>query len=150
MLRFHSNNVSKSVGQLLLLVAIFASVTANAGEPRGKNWHQSWKSAWQASQTQGRPILMFITMDGCYYCEKMRHETYANSQVVADLEHNFVLVSIDSTRYPKAMRKLNIHKFPTTMIVGRDARVIDSMSGYAGPEQLRSWLRSSGSTLARR
>jgi thioredoxin-related protein len=150
MLRFHFNYVNKSVGQLLCLVAMVASVTANAGEPRGKNWHQSWKSAWQASQAEGRPILMFVTMDGCYYCEKMRRETYANSQVLDDLRRNFVLVSIDSTRNPKTVSKLNLHRFPTTLIVSRDAKVIDSMSGYAGPEQLRSWLKASGSKLARR
>jgi len=156
MFRFHSTWVNKSRFHLFRLVLMAApalmaaSGAACAAEPTGKTWHRDWNSAWDASQTEGRPILIFVTNKCCYYCEKMRTETYGNSVVVDDIQRDFVSASIDSKRYPEIVERLNVRLFPTTVIIGRDGTVIDSMPGYVGPEQFRSWLKSSGTKIARR
>jgi thioredoxin-related protein len=150
MLRFGFTCVNKSRAHLFLLVALAASGAAYAGGPDGKSWHHDWDSALRASQDEGRPMLVFVTNKCCYCCEKMRHETYGNSLVVEDIHRDFVPASIDSKRYPEIVDTLNVRVFPTTLIVGRDATVIDSISGYVGPEQMRSWLKASGTKIARR
>jgi thioredoxin-related protein len=151
MLRFYSIRVNKFGQAFFCLFALAASVTAFASEPSGDNWLHDWDSARQASETQGRPILFFVTMgDGCYYCEKMVRSTYSDRRLVDEINRDFVLASIDSNRHPKIAKKLKVRLFPTTVIVGVDGEVIDSMPGYAGPDQLRSWLKSSGTQVAQR
>jgi len=61
-----------------------------------------------------------------------------------------VLASIDRERCPKLVRKLNVRAFPTTVIVGPDETVIDSMTGFVGPDQLRTRLKLAGEKIARR
>jgi thioredoxin-related protein len=150
MFRFQLVSVNKSSAPVLCFVLMMASSAVCAGEPEGKNWHHDWNSAWDASQAEGRPILIFVTRKCCFYCEKMRTETYGNSLVVNDIEREFVPASIDSKRYPEIADKLNVRLYPTTVIIGSDGQVIASKPGYLGPEQMRSWLKTSGTTIARR
>jgi protein disulfide-isomerase len=132
-----------------------ASSAACAAEPQAKTWHRDLRIAWRESQQQERPILIYVTMKCCFYCEKMRHDTYANTGVVDDIYRSYIPASIDSNHYPALVEKLKVHRYPTTVIVGHDGRVIDSISGYVGPEQMRSWLKTSAvktapATIARR
>ena len=142
MLRFHS------IPFVLLLFA--AAGATNAAEPPGSNWHRDCNSAFTESQAQGRPILFFVTMDHCYYCDKMCQETYSDNRLLEDIERDYVLASIDRKRCPKLVRKLNVRVFPTTVIVGPDETVIDSMPGFVRPEELRSRLQAAGAKIARR
>jgi thioredoxin-like negative regulator of GroEL len=80
----------------------------------------------------------------------MRTETYGNSSVVEDIEREFVPASIDSKSHPEIVERLNVRLFPTTFIIGSDGNVIDSKRGYVGPEQFRSWLRTSEMKVAQR
>jgi protein disulfide-isomerase len=148
MFRFHFHCADKFRRHVFCLLAMTASSMAGAAEPEAKTWHHDWRSARQASQEEGRPILLYVTSKCCFYCEKMRHETYANTDVVGDIYHNFVPVSIDSKRHPELVEHLRVRRFPTTFIVGRDNRVVDSISGYVGPEQMRSWLKTSAAKNA--
>lgn len=150
MLRITSVHAIRCRLPFITLMLLVAGSAAGAGEPPGKNWHQDWTSAWKDSQTRGRPILFFVTMEHCHYCDKMCRETYRDDKVLEQLEREFVLASIDSDRYPNLVRKLNVEMFPTTVIVSPDARVIDSMSGYVGPERLRVRLQAAGAKIARR
>ena len=133
-----------------VLLMFAAAGAANAAEPPGANWHRDCNSAFAESQAQGRPILFFVTMDHCYYCEKMCQETYSDNLLVQDIERDYILASIDPERCPKLVRKLNVRVFPTTVIVGPDETVIDSMTGFVRPDQLRSRLNAAEAKIARR
>jgi protein disulfide-isomerase len=150
MFRFHFSTVNKTSAHLLCFVLIAASSAVCAAEQGGKNWHHDWDSAWDASQAEGRPILIFVTKKCCFYCEKMKNNTYGNTSVVDDIQRDFVPLTIDSERYPNIVNKLNVRLFPTTVIIGSDATVIDSRAGYLGPDQMRSWLKTYGTRVAQR
>jgi thioredoxin-related protein len=150
MFRFHSTSANKFRAQLSCLVLMAVSSAACAAEPHNRTWHRDWNSAWDASQSEGRPMLIFVTNKCCYYCEKMRTETYGNSRVVDDIQREFVPASIDSKQYPEIASKLNVRLYPTTVIIGSDGQVIATKPGYVGPEQLRSWLKTSGTKIAQR
>ncbi len=149
MLRIHCIYVQASRVLLLALLMLAASGVC-ASEPAGSHWHRDWNSASKASQAEGRPILLFVTMENCFHCDRMCQNTYGNKQVLQDLRRSYVLASIDSDRYPNLVRRLNVRLFPTTLIIGPDNKVIDSMRGYVGPEQLRSRLKTAETRLAAR
>ena len=150
MSRFQFSSVYKTSARLLIVALMATSGVVVAAEQSGDNWHHDWDSAWDASQADGRPILIFVTKKCCYYCEKMKNDTYGNTRVVDEIQRDFIPVTIDSARYPNIVSKLNIRLFPTTVIIGSDASVIDTKPGYVGPEQMRSWLKTYGTRLAQR
>jgi thioredoxin-related protein len=136
---------------LHFVLLLFASAgTTNAAEPPGTNWHRDCTSAFAESQAQGRPILFFVTMDNCYYCEKMCRETYSDNRLLEDIERDYVLATIDPKRCPQLVRKLNVRAYPTTVIVGPDETVIDSMTGFVRPDELRMRLKAAGAKIASR
>ncbi len=150
MLRTQKSSAEKIRLPLVALLLVAGTGVASAAEPAGENWHHDWQSAWRDSQAQNRPLVLFVTMEHCHYCEKMSRETYGDASVIEDIASGFVLASINSDTHPNLMRKLHVDAFPTTVIMGADAKVIDSMTGYVGPEQLRLRLKAAGAKVARR
>lgn len=147
-LRTQSTYLKKAQPPLIALMLLAGAAVAGGGEPAGENWHRDWQSAWRDSQAQNRPMVLFVTMEHCHYCDKMSRETYGDASVIDDLASGFVPASINSDTHPNLMRKLNVDVFPTTVIMGSDAKVIDSMTGYVGPEQLRRRLKAAGAKAA--
>jgi thioredoxin-related protein len=127
---------------LLALGMLAAASPAPADEPDGDFWHRNWSGAWEDSQAHKRPIVLFITTGDCYHCDRMSRDTYHNDQVLEDIRGGFVLASIKSERYPQLLRTLKVQAFPTTVIIAPDAQVIDAMTGYIGPEEMRTRLKA--------
>jgi thioredoxin-related protein len=144
MLRTNRLVVLRSRSSLCVLLIFVALGVVTAREPVDGNWHRDWDSAWHEAQAQDRPILCFVTMESCYYCEKMSRDTYSNRDVLQLIQRDYVLASTDVNRDPELIRRLNIRQFPTTLIIGADASVVDAITGYVGPEQLRARLMAAG------
>ena len=149
---FCALNVPNSLAKTVLLagtaVVVLLPKVAGGDERAAESWDHDWPAAWKQSQASGRPILLFITSEHCYYCDKMNRETYRDDDVRDELDSRFVTVAIDSDDHPRLVRKLNIETFPTTLIVGPDAYVIDTVTGYLSPQQMRSRLKRAGEKLA--
>ena len=86
MSRFQFSSVYKTSARLLIVALMATSGVVVAAEQSGDNWHHDWDSAWDASQADGRPILIFVTKKCCYYCEKMKNDTYGNTRVVDEIQ----------------------------------------------------------------
>ena len=99
-------------------------------------------------QTTGRPLVLFVTMDACYYCDKMVNETYANRGVCSDLMENFVPAIAHSDDHPNFIRKLGIETFPTTLIIGADSKVMDSITGFVSAKKFRRHLQAARTQAA--
>lgn len=130
----------KLFGFGMLMMMLLAS-TSSAAERTMSVWHSNANVAWQAAKTNRKPLLLFITMRGCSYCEKMNKNTYSNPQVIGDLRQSFVAVSVEVSRYPTLVEKLNVDSFPTTVILSPQGRVLDLIDGYVGPQELRQRLQ---------
>lgn len=115
---------------------------AFAAHPAGDMWQRDLNVAWKKMQTTGRPMVLFITMDACYYCDKMLAETYANRAVVSDLNAGFVPAVAHSAEHPRLVARLGVESFPTTVIIGADSKVIDSIAGFVEADQFRRHLQA--------
>jgi uncharacterized protein YyaL (SSP411 family) len=142
--------VRASQASFSLMMMLSLAAAGSAGEPEGEMWHRNWSGAWHDAQEQHRPLVLFITSGDCYHCERMSRDTYHDRQVMSDLRDQFVLASIESERYPKLLRTLKVQAFPTTVIITPDAQVIDAMTGYVGPEEMRTRLKAAQVKSVRR
>ena len=66
-----------------------------AAEQPAVVWHHDVKTAWQSTQQQNRPLLVFVTSSHCLYCTKMKQGTYANATVAATINRSFVPLVLD-------------------------------------------------------
>ncbi|MCA9225689.1 MAG: thioredoxin fold domain-containing protein, partial [Planctomycetales bacterium] len=85
-------------------------------------------------------LLLFVKTDGCVFCTKMERETYSNESVARQVTGTFVASSVNGRSIPELVRKLNIRIYPTTVIIGPDAQVLDSIPGYVPAATLQSRL----------
>lgn len=127
---------------LAILMAACGVTTLSAATPADGIWQRDLASAWKISQQTGRPLVLFVTMDGCYFCDKMALETYRDPTVRRELSARFVPAVVDSDRYPALVRKLNVEVFPTTVIISPQARVLESFPGYVDAGKFRNRLRN--------
>lgn len=113
------------------------------------NWDRDVREAWKSAVQVNRPLLVFITMDGCLYCEKMKRTTLKDRQVVYDLQHQFVPVTLNVKDAPDLVELLKIKSFPTTVVIHTNGDVIESLSGYQTSRQLRQSLQATLRVVAR-
>jgi len=124
---------------LLILTLLLAGIsTAVAEHPAPALFHDDVNVAWRTAQESQRPLLLFVTTDGCYYCEKMLHTTYEDATVTRQLGATFVAAMVEYDREPVLARRLGVRAFPTTIIIDAQGNVRDSIRGYVKPDQLRA------------
>jgi protein disulfide-isomerase len=100
-------------------------------------WHADPAQAHALARRDGRPLLLLLTTDQCYYCSKMKLSTYRDRQVAADITDHFVAAQIDAKKHPLLTKKLGVKVYPTTVIISPDYRVIDLIAGCVDAGKLR-------------
>jgi thioredoxin-related protein len=145
-----SHLVTHLAGLIVMLVLANYAVAAN--QPRTEQslqWQGDVREAWQLAQKSDRPLLVFITMDSCLYCEKMKKTTLRDRFVVRDVHSAFVPVTVNLKDVPDLVELLMVKSFPTTVVIHTNGDVIESMSGYQTSRQLRQRLQASLRVVAR-
>jgi len=130
-----------------LTIAISVTPAAQAEKNRSIDWQSDLAQASRLTKEQRRPLLMFITMDGCHYCSKMKSRAYTDTDVVRELSSNFVPVRVNGPKHPKLIKKLRVRIYPTTVILSPENRVISQISGYAEAHVLRSKMNAATKSL---
>ncbi len=139
-----------SVAVLLALAVMgFAAEPAALHPKESLNWDRDVRSAWQTAQETQRPLLVFVTMDDCLFCQKMKKTTLQDRQVVSDLQLQFVPVAVNVKDQPDFVKLLMVKSFPTTVVILNNGDVIDSIAGYQTPKQLHERLLSTLRQAAR-
>jgi hypothetical protein len=129
-------------GVLFLLVTLMKG--SLAGEVAGQlSWNRNVEQAWKKTQQDGRPLLVFVTRDDCFYCVKMKGRTYSDSTVATLVNRSFVPLVLDGgTSPPPLLKELNVSVYPTTFIISPQAVILDRIDGYVAPEALCSRLKA--------
>ena len=134
-----------SIGFSLLALPWFQA-DANA-----QQWHRDLSAAWTSSQQSSRPLMVFVTMDGCGYCKKMVKETFRDVGIKQDLMNGFVTAVIDSRRDAAAVRHFKVRTFPAIIMISPSGKTLDRIDGFVPASTFRSRLRAAyGRELALR
>ncbi|MCU0961400.1 MAG: thioredoxin family protein [Pirellulaceae bacterium] len=103
-------------------------------------WSGSLTTAWRAAREQQRPLLLFVTMDTCVHCQKMKQTTLKDAAVQSDLKERFIPVALNVKDEPEFIKTLRVRTFPTLVVIQPNGDVVESISGYQTPKQLREKL----------
>ena len=130
----------KEKGMLLLvgLMSVLAMHTAvDAKEPNSIVWQKDLKEAARIAKETGRPMVIFVTMNGCGYCTQMKQNTFQDSGLIQELNENYVPTYVDQAQNQKFIQRLKIRSFPTTLLATPDGLIRETVSGYLGVASMR-------------
>jgi thioredoxin-related protein len=117
-----------------------SSWAAEAPKSAGQPWHSDLKSAWETASEQQRPLLVFLTTDGCAYCQKMKQTTLRDKGVQVDVSTRFIPVVLNAKDEPDLVKLLKIRVYPSVVVIEPSGDVVESISGYQTAKQLRDKL----------
>ncbi len=106
------------------IMAIGTSCASAAG------WIRDIDQAMELAQARQQPVLLFISMDRCSYCQKMIQTTFADANVRQALGDGYIPAAMKAAERPDLIRRLKIRSFPTTLIVQPNGQIVDQMTGY--------------------
>jgi thioredoxin-related protein len=122
----------------LLLGLLLTTSAVGAQEPSTIDWHHDLSQAIKITRAEQRPMLLFITTDGCAYCHLMEQNTFSDAAVAADVAGSFIATSVNAAQQTEVAQKLGIRLFPTTVIITASDGVVDTIDGYVGSDELRA------------
>jgi thioredoxin-related protein len=131
---------SSAIRHVLIFAVLAGYVPLAAAEQPSVAWHHDVKHAWQSTQQQGRPLLVFVTTNHCMYCTKMKQGTYANAAVAATINRSFVPLVLDGEAPSPLLKDLAVKAFPATFIISPNAVILDRLDGYVAPDKLMARL----------
>lgn len=121
-----------------------------ACQPRALFQHSTYPDAWKAAQASNRPILVYVSMPNCHYCEKMKSQVFTLPQVERLVADSFETISADRYTHAKLVSKLHVRWYPTTVLVGPNNKILDVIEGYkdatAFQQRLQTGLASLNNT----
>lgn len=130
----------------VVVIVLASTITLSANEPAktntGLKWTGDLATAWETAREKQRPLLLFVTMDGCAHCQKMKQTTLHDKEVQSDLQARFVPVALNVKDEPELVKTLRLRLFPVMVVIQPNGDVLESISGYQTPKQLRDKLSS--------
>lgn len=132
----------KVASSLVFLFSAIWAASLNAEEAADIEWHTSAADAWQAMQQQDRPLLLFLTTDGCGFCTRMKKSTYTNDGIQSEISGAFIALKLNADHDVDEawLERFGIEYFPTTLIISPGSRVIDRFEGYVDVEEMHPRL----------
>ncbi len=81
------------------------------------HWYEWGKEAFDRAQSEDKLILLDLTAVWCHACHVMDQTTYANLQVLALLEENFIAIRVDTDQRPDLEARYRSGGWPTTSVL---------------------------------
>ena len=131
-----------TLGVLLIALSTGNAAAEQTDKSSAIDWERDIRAAWRSAVKADRPLLVFLTMDGCLYCEKMKRTTLQDRHVVGDLTKNFESVTLNLKDAPEFVKQLQVKSFPTTVVIIPNGDVVESISGYQTVKQIRERLHA--------
>ena len=97
------------------------------------NLSDTLQQAHEADQT----TLVFVSMDGCHYCDKMRDETFGDQQLISAISR-YQTVMIKRELNAEWVEEQDVKLFPTTLVISADGKVADRIEGFMSAAKFRA------------
>jgi thioredoxin-related protein len=114
-----------------------------ADVPRAKLFaHADLATAQATARRRKRPLLVFVTMRGCHYCERMKAETFADAELTEQITAEFETVVVQQENESTWVQQQSVTMFPTTLIFSPAGKRLGRFDGFVATGKLRQRLRS--------
>ena len=106
------------------------------------SWADDFASAQQQAAQSGKPVILFFTAKWCSPCRIMKRNIWADEQVAASVNAEFIPVTIDvdDPDAAAALSRYRIGVTPTTIITDPQGKVLEQVEGGMGKTDFLKFL----------
>ena len=123
----------RQLGIISLLLTSVATVGIAQEPPSSQpdiGWVKKYGQARRDSSATNRPVMLFLTMDGCVHCSRMEHDAFRDPQVISNLNNSFIPAMVKTDMKSRLARGLKVNIFPTTVFIAPDGKILEYIRGY--------------------
>jgi uncharacterized protein len=113
----------------------------------GVAWTAWSADAFARATADGRPVLLSIAAPWCDACREMDRTTFADPDVAACINDQFLPVRVDPDARPDIAERYNLGGWPTTAFLSPDGRVLGGGT-FISLERMPGVLRQVGAAFA--
>jgi thioredoxin-related protein len=144
-------NARRSSLHILLLAALLALPAAASNQRSALVKWRSTSDGMAEAGKSGKPLLYFFTADWCGPCHLMKDEVFADRELAALVERDYVPVEVvDRSRetgrnakdIDELFEKYEIRGFPTLVVTRPKSKSAVYVTGFPGREKVASFLRT--------
>ena len=106
------------------------AVLNGAARAEEVQWRYDYNQARREAQEKGRPLLLDLGTENCFWCKKLDANTFSDSTVANLLNDKFIPLKIDANRESALANALQIHSYPTIVFAAADGKILDRLTGY--------------------
>ncbi len=94
-------------------------------------WADNYTTAQQQAAESDKPIILFFTGKWCSPCQIMKREVWADDQVMATVNADFIPVTIDvdNSNATETLSRYGIGATPNTIITDSQGNVLQQRQG---------------------
>ena len=132
------------VRRLLIAALVFACMTTQArekspvsGDRSAKpaiEWLQSEEAVFAQAKAEKRFVILDLEAVWCHWCHVMEEMTYANPQVIRDVQSHYVAWRVDQDARPDLAQRYGDYGWPATIVFAADGTEIVKKRGFIPPE----------------
>jgi uncharacterized protein YyaL (SSP411 family) len=100
----------------------------------GLEWKSWGKEAFDEAKREHKLVFVDAGIEGCTACRNMHEWTLADPRVVARLEKEFVVISVDADQQPDLGARFDDWAWPALVFFDADGRMIYANRGSRTPE----------------
>lgn len=101
----------------------------------------SYEDALKKSGELGRPVLLFFEAQSCSWCQKMKSESLADTNV-RNLMKNYIFCDIDCGINRDVATKYSVSSVPSFVITNSTGASLKSGRNYMSVQQFSAWLNN--------
>ncbi|MCG8586362.1 MAG: DUF255 domain-containing protein [Pirellulales bacterium] len=118
------------------------SLPVSTAQADGVAWQAKFDKALEAAATKQQPVLIFATIEGCFFCQKMYHEAFADKRIADELNRDFVPVKLDADQSRDVLDRMGVEAYPTTLIFSHQGKLLKRLEGYKPTARLQRAMKS--------
>ena len=152
-----------TLGAVIVAIAVYGQAAgqqlpARPGQQAGSVFaHADIDRAWNEVKATNRPLLLFVSMDDCRFCDKMEQETFSHPALARNIRKLFVTAKAKKESDPQLVEQLGVRAYPTTLLISPEGELIARIEGFLDPKKFATTVRpvlakqaqSQGRTAAR-
>ena len=114
-------------------------------------WADNYTSAQQQAADSGKPIILYFTGKWCVPCRIMKRQVWADEQVTASVNAQFIPVAIDVDNPGDAavLTRYNVGGPPVTVVTDPQGNALQWRAGGIGKSEFLELFRASNPSAAK-
>jgi tetratricopeptide (TPR) repeat protein len=113
---------------------------AEDSRPREVDWRDDYAKARAEASAKGRPLVIDLTTDNCFWCNQLDARTFKDPEVVRLLNQRCVPLKVDCGKQPFLAEALRVTSFPTLVYAAPDGKILGYQEGFLEAPALKEQL----------